>query len=43
MGGLWALHGGEVGFVFGTQDLPTIVQAGHNVLAERVRVYHDRE
>lgn len=39
MGGLWALHGGEVGFIFGTQDLPTIVEANSNIVEKRKQHY----
>ena len=43
MNGFWALHGGEVGFVFGTQDLPTIVDAKSDVIAERSKRYRNKE
>ena len=42
-GDFWALHGGDVGFVFGTQDLPTIIDAKSDAVAERGKRYRNKE
>ena len=39
LGALWALHGSDVGFVFGTQDLPTIEEQGKNIVQDRAKYY----
>lgn len=39
LGGLWALHGSDVAFVFGTQDLPTIEEQGSDIVRERKKYY----
>ena len=42
-GKFWAFHGADVGFVFGTQDLPTIIEAKSDAVAERSKRYRSEQ